>query len=124
MSYTLLLLRVPAGASGDDVEKIVLSTTQAEDTRVPGPLDAEKERHKRMLVDALLAECPELQGGEPDYAELARAEDISEEQARHEFHWWTVRGPEEGAAIEKQPIVMAETVRYSSCRLAMRHVRM
>ena len=91
MSYTLLLIPVPAGASGDDVEKIVLST-QAEDTRVPGPPDPEKERHKRMLVDALLAECPELQGGEPDYAELARAEDISEEQARHEFHWWTVRG--------------------------------
>jgi hypothetical protein len=100
MSYTMLLLRVPPGASEDDVEKIALSTTAAEDTRVPGPLDPEKERRKRTLVDALLAACPELNGGEPDYAALARAEDISEEQARHEFHWWTVRGSEEGAGIE------------------------
>ncbi len=53
-----------------------------------------------MLVDALLAECPELQGGELNYAELARAEDISEEDARERFHWWTVAGPEEGAGIE------------------------
>ena len=100
MSYTLLLLRVPPGASEDDIEKIALSTEEAERTRVPGPLDPEKERRKRALVDALLAECPELEGGEPDYAALARAENITEEQARHESHWWTVAGPEEGAGIE------------------------
>ncbi len=100
MSYTLLLLRVPPGASEDDVEKIALSTEEAERTRAPGPLDPEKERRKRALVDALLADCPELEGGEPDYAALARAENITEEQARHESHWWTVAGPEEGAGIE------------------------
>ena len=100
MSFTLLLLRVPPGASEDDVEKIARSTTEAEDTRRPGPLDPENERRKRALVDALLADCPELEGGEPDYAALARAENISEEHARDRFHWWTLSGPEEGARIE------------------------
>ena len=100
MSYALLLIRASPGASEDDVAKMALSTEEAERTRAPGPLDPAVERRKRMLVDALLADCPELQGGEPDYAELARADDISEEQARHRFHWWTVAGPAEGAGIE------------------------
>lgn len=100
MSYALLLLRVPPGTSEDDVEKMALATTEAEEMRVPGPVDPEKERRKRALVDALLAGCPELQGGEPDYAALARAENISEAEARDRFHWWTVAGPEEGAGIE------------------------
>ena len=100
MSFTLLLLRVPSGASADDVERFVRATTEAEDTRAPGPLDPAIEGRKRRLVDALLAECPELEGGEPDYADLARAENISEHQARERFHWWTVTGPEEGAHIE------------------------
>ena len=100
MSYTLLLLRVPPGASEDDVEKIAISMEETERTRVPGPRDPETDRRKRALVDALLAECRELSGGEPDYAELARAENITEEQARQRFDWWTVTGPEEGAGIE------------------------
>jgi Domain of unknown function (DUF4304) len=100
MSYTLLLFQVPPGASEDDVEKIAFSMTEAERVRGVGPLDPEKERRKRALVDALLADCPELKGGEPNYADLARAENISEEHARHSFHWWTVSGPEEGAGIE------------------------
>jgi hypothetical protein len=100
MSFTLLLLRVPPGASEDEVETIALSTTEAEETRAAGPLDPTKERRKRALVDALLAECPELEGGEPDYAALARAEHITEEEARHRFHWWTVAVPAEGSGIE------------------------
>ena len=100
MSYTLLLFRVPPGTSEDDVEKIAFSITEAERLRADGPLDPETERRKRALVDALLADCPELKGGEPDYADLARAENISEEHARHRFHWWIVSGPEEGAGIE------------------------
>lgn len=100
MSYTLLLLRVPPGASEDDVEKIAISTEETERTRVPGPRDRETDRRKRALVDALLAECRELSGGEPDYTQLARGENITEEQARQRFDWWTVTGPEEGAGIE------------------------
>jgi hypothetical protein len=100
MSYTLLLVRVPAGASEDDVEKIALATTDAEERQPPAPLDPEKERQKQALVTALVAGCPELEGGAPDYAALARAENISEEEARHRFHWWTVSGPDEGAGIE------------------------
>jgi len=100
MSYSLMLVRVPPGASDDEVEKIALAADAAEDARAPGPPDAEAERRKRVLVDALLAECPELEGGEPDYAELARALDISEDEARQQYHSWRVSGPEEGAAIE------------------------
>ena len=100
MSYELLLLRVPPGASEEDVERIARSTTEAEDGRAPGPRDAEIERRKRALVDALVAECSELEGAEPDYEALARAENISEEQARDRFRWWTVSTPDEGAGIE------------------------
>ena len=100
MSFTLLLLRVPPGASDEDVGKIAIAMEETERLRVPGPRDPEKSRRKRALVDALLTNCPELSGGEPDYAELARAENISEEQARQQFDWWTVTGPEEGAGIE------------------------
>ena len=100
MSYTLLLLRVPAGTSEEDIEKIANSTTETERTQEPGPRDPEIERRKRALVDALLANCPELEGGEPDYAALARAENISEDEARQRHDWWTVTGPEEGAGIE------------------------
>ena len=82
MSFTLLLLRVPPGASDQEVEKIAIAMDETERTRVPGPPDPEKDHRKRALVDALLAECPELSGGEPD------------------FDWWTVTGPEEGAGIE------------------------
>jgi hypothetical protein len=97
VSYTLLLLHVPPGASDDEVEKIAGSMTEAEET---GRRDPEKEQRKRALVDALVAECPELEGDEPDYAALARAESISEEQARERFRWWTVSAPEGGAGIE------------------------
>ena len=99
MSYTLLLVHVPAGASEDEVEKIALATTEAEERRLPAPLDPEKERQKQALVTALVTGCPELEGAAPDSAALARAENISEEDARHRFHWWTVSGPEEGAGI-------------------------
>ena len=97
MSYTLLLLRVPPGISEADVERIANRTTQGDHTRTP---DLEKEQRKRALVDALLAECPELTGGEPDYAAIARAEKISEAEAHRRFGWWTVGGPDEGSGIE------------------------
>jgi uncharacterized protein DUF4304 len=100
MSFTLLLLRVPPGASDQEVEKIAIAMEETDRTRVPGPRDPETDHRKRALVDALLAGCPELSGREPDYAELARADDITEEQARQRFDWWTVTGPEEGAGIE------------------------
>jgi hypothetical protein len=99
-NYTMLLFRVPAGASESDVERIARSVLKAEETRGPGPVDPEKNRRRRELVDALLAACPELDGGEPDYAELARAENISELQAREQHNWWILTGPREGAGIE------------------------
>src|SRR5688572_532644 len=101
MSYSLMLVRVPTGTSDDEeVEKIAHAVSKAEDARRPGPPDPETERQKRALVEALLAECPELEGGEVDHVAIARAENISEEDARHRYHWWQVSSPEEGAAIE------------------------
>lgn len=101
MSYTLLLLRVPPGASEDDVERIARSTMEAERAAGSGrPRDPDADHHKQALVDALLADCPELVGGAPDYAAIARAENVTEEQARDGHRWWTVSGPDEGAGIE------------------------
>jgi hypothetical protein len=100
MSYSLILLRVPPGSTDDDVERAVQAANDAESRRPPGPIDEEAERLKRRLADALLAECPELTGGELDYATIARAEKISEEAARKEFRWWVLTGPDEGAGIE------------------------
>ena len=100
MSYTLVLVRVPPGASEEDVGKIAIAADQAEAARPPGPPDPEAERRKRALVEALLAECPELDVGELDYAEVARGFGVTEDEARQRYRWWRVSGPEEGAAIE------------------------
>jgi len=100
MSYSLLLVRVPPGASDEEVGKIALAANEAECARPPGPPDSEAERRKRALVESLLRECPELEGGELDYAALARGDDISEAEARQRHHWWTLTGPEDGAGIE------------------------
>jgi len=100
MSYSLILVRVPQGASDEEVAKAARAATDAEDARAPGPPDLEAERRKRVLVDALLEGCPELEGGEPDYAALAKADAIPEHEARQRYHWWTVVGPEEGAGFE------------------------
>ena len=100
MSYTLMLVRASPGASDEEVEKIALAVSEAESVRPPGPPDADAERQNRALVEALLEECPELEGGEIDYAALARDSNISEEEARQRYHWWRVTSPEEGAGIE------------------------
>ena len=100
MTYSLLLFQVPPGTTDDDVEKIAARTMAAEDARRSSAPDPDKDHRKGLLVDALLNACPELKGGPPDYADLARAENISEAEARRRFHWWTVAGPEEGAGIE------------------------
>ena len=100
MSYTLLLLRVPPGAAEEEIERIARSAEEIDRAYGVGPPDPDSDRRKQALVDALLTGCPELRGGEPDYAALARAEKISEEQARERHRWWTLTGPEEGAGIE------------------------
>ena len=106
MSYSLYLVRVPPGASDEEVEKIALAENEAESDRAPKPPDPEAARQKRALAEALLAEFPELDGGEPNYAELARAHDITADEARQRFPWWRVTGPEDGAGIE---IVLYDT---------------
>ena len=100
MSYSLYLVRVPPGASDDEIGRTARAENDAEVARAPAPLDPEAERRKRALAEALLAAFPELDGGELDYAKLARANDITEDEARHRYPWWQVVGPEDGAGIE------------------------
>ena len=98
MTYSFLLVRVPPGASEEDVGEVARAASEAESDS--GPPDSAIEQRKRALADALLAECPELQGKEHDYATLARADDLSEAEARQRYRWLTVVGPEDGAGIE------------------------
>jgi len=100
MSYDLILVRVPPGASDEDVERIARAATDPELDRRHGPPDPDAEAQKRALAKALLDACPELEGGEPDYAGLARSNSTSEEEARRQFPWWRISGPDEGAGIE------------------------
>jgi hypothetical protein len=98
MSYSFLLVRVPPGASEEEVGKLADAASEAEpDSGSPDPA---AEQRRRALAAALLAECPELQSQEHDYATLARADDISEAEARQRYRWLTVVGPEDGAGIE------------------------
>jgi hypothetical protein len=100
MSYSLLLVRVPPGASEEEVEKIALAASEAESDRSPDPPDPAAEQRKRRLAEALLEECPELEGRELDYAALALVNDSSEAEARQRYRWLRVVGPEDGAGIE------------------------
>jgi hypothetical protein len=100
MSYSLILVRVPAGASDEEIEKAGKAATEEESKRPPGPADPAAEERKRALAHALLEECPELEGGEPDYAAIAKGLDITVEEARQRHRYWQVVGPEEGAGID------------------------
>lgn len=100
MSYSLILVRVPPGASDEEVEKAARAANDDENARVPGPPYPEAELRKQALTDALLAAYPELEGGPPDYAAIARSERITEEEARQRCTWWEVVGPEDGARIQ------------------------
>lgn len=98
MSYSLILVRVPPGSTDDEVEQAVQVVTGAESGRSLRSED--NERLKRRLAEALLAECPELDGGEVNHAAIAKAENITEAEAREQYRWWQITGPEEGAGIE------------------------
>src|SRR5688572_4242307 len=100
MSYSLVLLQVPTGTPENEIEKIANALNQAEIDRLPGPQDPEAQRRKRALTDALIAAYPEVEGGEPDYAMLAAALRITEDEARREHHDWEVDGPHDGARIQ------------------------
>ena len=98
MTYSFLLVRVPSGASEEEVGEIAHAASEAEPDS--GPPDPGAEQRKRALADALLEECPELQAKDHDYATLARADEISEVEARQRYRWLRVVGPEDGAGIE------------------------
>ena len=100
MSYSLILLHVPPGTPNEAIEKIAESLNQAEIDRPPRAQDPEAQRRKRALTDALLAAYPELVGGEPDYARLAAALRIPEDEARRAHHDWEIDGPHDGAGIQ------------------------
>ena len=100
MSSNLILVRVPAGSTDEEVEQAVTAANDAEMARAPRPRNEENERLKKRLAEALLAECPELKGGEVDHAAIARADSITEDAAREQYRWWHLVGPEDGAGIE------------------------
>ena len=100
MSYSLILIRVPAGSTDEEIEQAVQAANEAEMVQPPPPRIEENERLKRRLAEALLAECPELRGGEIDHAAIAKAENITENAARQRYRWWQLIGPEDGAGIE------------------------
>ena len=99
MSYTLILVRVPAGASEEEIERAA-ADTEGSDENNRRPPDPEAERRKRAVVDALLEEFSELEGGELDYGAIAESEKITEEEARRRNNWLQVAAPVDGSGIQ------------------------
>jgi hypothetical protein len=89
MSYDLQLFRVPAGAN----PATEYARQRAEWTEIRqkqgaspwGPVDPLKEQAKQRLAAALVAGHPELQLYDRDYARIARAKSIDEDEARRRY---------------------------------------
>jgi hypothetical protein len=99
MSYSLILVRVPPGASDEEIERAAADAEASEEHNRQPP-DPEFQRRKRAIVDALLEDFPELEGVELDYAAIARSDDITEEEARRRYNWLAVTAPAEGSGIQ------------------------
>ena len=97
MSYDLYLVRVPAGASDDDVAAIALAA--AESDFPAGPPDPAVEARKRALADALCAADPTLTAATLDHEAIAGLEGITVEEARRRYRHIEVYGPPDGHGI-------------------------
>ena len=97
MSYDLYLVRVPPGASDDDVEAIAMAA--AESDFPAGPPDPALEARKRALADALCAADPALTASTPDHAAIAGYEGITLDEARRRYRQIEVYGPPDGHGI-------------------------
>ena len=97
MSYDLYLVRVPAGASDDDVAAIALAAAESD---FPADLpDPAVEARKRALADALCAADPTLTASTPDHEAIAGYEGITADEARRRYRQLEVYGPPDGHGI-------------------------
>jgi hypothetical protein len=98
MSYDVYLLQP---TPGEDPLATVRAKLNVETEVInPGPPNAEAEVRKQQLTRALIAENPALEAFEFGYAEIARIDGISEEEARVRYRHIELNGPEKGNGIQ------------------------
>lgn len=85
MSYDLYLIHLPPGSTPDQVETLALAKAEAElpDTDP----DPESSARQQAIADALRIADPKLEPFTFDYAEIARLEHISEQDARRRYRY-------------------------------------
>lgn len=96
MSYDLYCFRTSSDIPTLEEAQAVV---ESEELDVRSEDSAMQER-KRQIVEALLRHNPRLQRVEFDYAEIARARNIPEEQARKQFTHVELNSPQGDPAIQ------------------------
>ncbi len=100
MSYDFHLLRLAGGRDPSAEAREFLESTAEAEVLNPGPPDPAKEERKQALAAALRAADPRLEAFPFDYAEIARAEGIPEDEARARYRHIELNGPDEGSGIQ------------------------
>jgi len=102
MSYGLDLVRLPPGLDPEVAYKKQSEETARElagpHGADPGPIDPKKEDTKRSLATALMARHPSLRLAQPDFAEIARLNNIDLSEAKRRFRDLELN--EEGYSIQ------------------------
>ena len=99
MSYDFNLVRIPPGSHPQTVIQASLAAEEASELN-PGESNPTKEEAKRRLVAALQAVNPLLEAFPFNYVELARLNNISEQEAKRRFRHVELNGPEDGNGIQ------------------------
>src|SRR5262249_49259754 len=98
MSYDLyLFLRV---ADEDQLNSAHSRLGVDDDVINPGPVDPDAEALKQRLMNVLTLENPQLQQFEFGYSEIAKANGITESEARIQFRHIELNGPDKGNGIQ------------------------
>jgi hypothetical protein len=97
VSYDLYLVR--SGTSAPAAAQLVLENTDADDPN-PGPIDPAAEERKSHLVAALRRVNIGLEPFIFDYAEIARLQSASEDEARRRWRHIELNGPDDGNGIQ------------------------
>lgn len=98
MSFDLVLVRMAPDASKREVRAAAVAAVKA---KLPDtPPDSQIEARKRAVADAMLVIFPELEEKQFDYAEIARSQGITEDEARVRTRWISLYGPRDGARVE------------------------
>ena len=98
MSFDLVLLRMPADASKREIRAAAAAAVNARPLDTPP--DSAIEARKRAVADAMLVMFPELEEKQLDYAEIARKQGITEDEARARIRWISLNGPKDAANVE------------------------